>query len=162
MIKEIILASQSEVRKKILDQNNINSKVIPANIDEDQVKESLIAEKATLLCFDELQVVNIVDAMIIGRLFEGLFKYGVIIVATSNRPPDDLYKDGLQREKFLPFIDLIKQKLDVCKDYFEQLTLALDVYSIYDKVLLANFNIEEENQFLKDFLKQFRLLFFLS
>ena len=47
MIKEIILASQSEVRKKILDQNNINSKVIPANIDEDQVKESLIAEKAT-------------------------------------------------------------------------------------------------------------------
>ena len=47
MIKEIILASQSEVRKKILDQNNINSEVIPANIDEDQVKESLIAEKAT-------------------------------------------------------------------------------------------------------------------
>jgi cell division protein ZapE len=72
-----------------------------------------IAEEARLLAFDEMMVTNPADAMILSRLFGKLVERGVRVIATSNRPPRDLYKDGLNRELFLPFIDLIERRFDV-------------------------------------------------
>jgi cell division protein ZapE len=81
-----------------------------------------IARRAQLLCFDELHITDVADAMILARLFKKLFDAQVVLVATSNVAPRELYKNGLQRENFLPFVDLIEERLDVvelsaAKDY---------------------------------------------
>jgi len=92
-----------------------------------------IAERATLLCFDEFQVTDIADAMILGRLFGQLFERGVVIVATSNTPPDRLYEGGLNRQLFLPFIAQITARMDVVElagpvDYRLHRISGLNVY----------------------------------
>lgn len=72
-----------------------------------------IANEVILLCFDELHVTDIADAMVLTRLFDVLFELGIVVVATSNRHPDDLYKNGLNRQRFLPFIEQIKERLNI-------------------------------------------------
>ena len=72
-----------------------------------------IAKDLRVLAFDEMQITDITDAMLVGRLFQMLFAAGVMIVATSNRPPDDLYKNGLNRALFVPFIAQLKERMDV-------------------------------------------------
>lgn len=72
-----------------------------------------VSDAVKVLAFDEMQITDIADAMIVGRLFEQMMNAGTVIVTTSNRVPDDLYRDGLNRQLFLPFIELLKQRMEV-------------------------------------------------
>ena len=92
-----------------------------------------ITQSTRLLAFDEMQINDITDAMIVGRLFEKLLAAGVLIVTTSNRPPEDLYKTGLNRALFLPFIDMLRQRLQVVElesphDYRQHCLTGAQVY----------------------------------
>jgi cell division protein ZapE len=90
-------------------------------------------EEAWVLCFDEFSVTDIADAMLLSRLFEQLFKLGCVLVATSNVEPDQLYRDGLNRQLFLPFVGLLKDNVDILNldartDYRMETTTRLPVY----------------------------------
>jgi cell division protein ZapE len=96
------------------------------------VAEAIVRD-VRLLAFDEMQITDITDAMIVGRLFEKLLAAGVVIVTTSNRPPEDLYKDGLNRALFLPFIGILRARLDVTElespnDYRQHRLHGAEVY----------------------------------
>ena len=113
-----------------------------------------IARKWRLVCFDEFHVSEIADAMILGRLLSALFERGVVFVMTSNYAPDDLYPNGLQRERFLPAIELIKSRLDVLEvdngtDYRRLKMERLKVYHVgtdseFPKIFDALKDVEEE------------------
>jgi len=108
------LAFMQDVHKRIHD---IRAKQADGRIweDADPLEEvaKIIFRDAWLLCFDEFQVSDITDAMILSRLFGHLFDLGIVMVATSNTPPDDLYADGLNRQLFLPFVTLLCARTEV-------------------------------------------------
>ena len=127
-------AFMQEVHKRIHEWRQANARKSGDADPIPPLAERLAAE-AWLLCFDEFQVTNIADAVILGRLFGALFDKGVVVVATSNTAPDDLYKGGLQRELFLPAIEILKKKMDLVElesqtDYRLGRTAGMTVYHV--------------------------------
>ncbi|MGH1483214.1 MAG: cell division protein ZapE [Geminicoccales bacterium] len=104
-------AFMQEVHRRLKDLRQQNDDL--AQNDVISTLAADIGDDVRLLCFDEFHVQNIADAMILGRLFDHLFDAGVITIATSNFPPDRLYENGLNRDRFLPFIERLKAQLEI-------------------------------------------------
>lgn len=121
---------QADVNKRIylMRAGNHEGDPIP------DLADQMLAEHGAVLCFDEFQVTDVADAMIINRLFTCLFARGAIVVATSNRPPHDLYKSGLHRDDiFVPFINTLKERcichpIQSVTDYRQMGTKGVPVY----------------------------------
>lgn len=94
-------------------QDLIHAARAAGDTDPIETAAAALAKKGRIMCFDEMEVRDIADAMILSRLFSNIMNRGVLIVATSNRHADDLYKDGLHRDRFMPFIDLLKSRCDM-------------------------------------------------
>ena len=105
----------AEAHERIYDYRQGISRGEIADGDVIALTANAIFEESWLLCFDEFHVTDIADAMILGRLFAKLFELGTVVVATSNVAPDDLYKGGLNRSLFLPFIKQITDHMDVAR-----------------------------------------------
>ena len=119
--EEVVLIARGEHMQAIRDHG----------LKVDSIKGNFVV--APSLTTSDPKEVGFVDAVILVRLFEGLFSRGIVVVATSNRPPNDLYKNGLRRDKFLPFIDLICERLDIHQlhsvtDYRLERMLGMQVY----------------------------------
>lgn len=103
----------ADVHERIFQEREGQKKGTRKQVDPLQPVADELAREAKLLCFDEFHVTDIADAMILGRLFQKLFADGVVVVATSNVAPRDLYAGGLNRALFLPFIDMIEARMEV-------------------------------------------------
>ncbi len=97
----------------VLAQDNIHAARQADDDDPIEAAAQMLAARGQVICFDEMEVRDIADAMILARLFSSLLARGITVVATSNRHADDLYKDGLHRDRFLPFIELLKSRCDM-------------------------------------------------
>lgn len=122
----------ADVHERIFAEREAQKAGLRKTTDPLQPVADALAAEAKLLCFDEFHVTDIADAMILGRLFEKLFADGVVVVATSNVKPDDLYAGGLNRALFLPFIGMIEERMEV---------LALDADTDYRMLKLEGLQV---------------------
>lgn len=120
-----------------------------ADLDTIPFLAAALADESRVFCFDEFQVVDVADAMILRRLFEALIHHGVVFVITSNRAPDDLYKNGIQRQSFIPCIELIKERLQViCLDSpTDYRRIERPLKNVYHSPLDSGAKIHEEKWF---------------